>query len=201
KHVEDPSRFGVAVRDGERIVEFVEKPRELISNEALIGIYYVRELERLRSAIDFLFETELKGHGGEYQLTDAFDRMLKQDAVFKTAGVTEWLDCGTIPALTSTTRVILDHENHDVAGGRADGSVIVPPVYLGPDAVIENSVVGPHVSIEAGARISNSVLTRSIVFSGAQVDGSALDESLVGAHAEISAASGRMNVGDHSTVG
>lgn len=201
KHVEDPSRFGVAVREGERIVEFVEKPQELISNEALIGIYYVRELERLRWAIDYLFDADLRGHGGEYQLTDAFDRMLKQDAVFKTAGVTEWLDCGTIPALTSTTRVILDHEKHDVQADRAEGSVIIPPVYLGPDAVVENSVVGPHVSIEGGARVSGSVLSRSIVFGGARVVGSALDESLVGAHAEINGASGRLNVGDHSTVG
>lgn len=201
KHVEDPSRFGVAVREGDRIVEFVEKPKELISNEALIGIYYVRRLEDLRGAIDYLFETELKGHGGEYQLTDAFDRMLKQDAVFKTAGVTEWLDCGTIPALTSTTRVILEHEDHDVEAGRAEGSVVIPPVYLGPGAVLENSVVGPHVSIEAGARVRNSVVARSIVFAGAHVDGCALDESLVGAHAEIRGASGRLNVGDHSTVG
>lgn len=201
KHVEDPSRFGVAVREGERIVEFVEKPKELISNEALIGIYYVRRLEDLRTAIEYLFEQEMTGHGGEYQLTDAFDRMLKEDAVFKTAGVTEWLDCGTIPALTSTTRVILDHEQHDVDAGRADGSVIIPPVYLGPDAVIENSVVGPHVSIEAGARIEHSVVTRSIVFAEARVSGSALEESLVGSHAEVSGVTGRLNVGDHSTVG
>jgi glucose-1-phosphate thymidylyltransferase len=200
KHVEDPSRFGVAVREGDRIIEFVEKPKELISNEALIGIYYVRRLQDLRKAIDYLFKNELTGHGDEYQLTDAFDRLLKQDAVFKTAGVTEWLDCGTIPALTSTTRVILDHEKHDVEVGRAGSCVIHPPVYLGPGAVIENSVVGPHVSVEAGARISGSVVSRTIVFGSARVRNSALDESIVGAHADVNRTSGRLNIGDHSTV-
>ena len=45
--VEDPSRFGVVVKDGERITDFVEKPDTPISNEAIVGIYYVQEGERL----------------------------------------------------------------------------------------------------------------------------------------------------------
>ena len=107
KFVEDPSRFGVAVRKGDRIVEFVEKPQELISNEALIGIYYVKELENLRKEIDWMIKNDKKGPTGEYYLTDAFDQMLKADLVFKTASVSDWLDCGTIDALMETTKIIL----------------------------------------------------------------------------------------------
>ena len=64
KEVEDPRRFGVAVREGDRVTAFVEKPQELISNEALIGIYYIRNLEKLKSAIQVLFDQNICGKGG-----------------------------------------------------------------------------------------------------------------------------------------
>lgn len=201
KQVDDPSRFGVAVRKGDKIVEFVEKPAEPISNEALIGIYYVKDLTRLRRAIDYLIENNVTGHGSEYQLTDAFDRLLKEGLVFKTAGVTEWLDCGTIEALLDTTKIILDTENGDLRQGRVENSVINEPVYIGPGALVSGSVVGPHVSIESGAQVSDSVIQDSIIFSDAQVDHAMLRDSLVGRHATIKGHVQRINVGDHTQLG
>jgi glucose-1-phosphate thymidylyltransferase len=201
KHVEDPSRFGVAVRDGERIVEFVEKPAELISHEALIGIYYVKDLTRIATSIEYLFDNDLAGPGGEYFLTDAFDRMLKEGDLFTTAGVTDWLDCGTIPALMDTTQVVLERENSLDGGGTATNSVIIPPVYLGPGAQVVDSVVGPNVSLEAGARITNATVRSSIVFANAVVENSALSDSLVGQHASVTGFGGSLNIGDHSTIG
>lgn len=199
KEVEDPSRFGVAVRDGEKITAFVEKPKELISREALIGIYYVKDLAGIRDVIDKLIEDDVRGHGGEFQLTDAFDRMLKAGLTFKTASVTEWLDCGTIPALMDTTRHILGKEDVQHEGTTKD-SIIVDPVFIGQGATIENSVVGPNVSIEAGARIRNSVVRDSIVFSKAVVSNAVLSDSLVGQHATVDLGGRRLNVGDHSEV-
>lgn len=201
KHVEDPSRFGVAVREGERIVEFVEKPKELISHEALIGIYYVRDLAQLGAGIEYLFDNELAGPGGEYFLTDAFDRMLKEGALFTTAGVTDWLDCGTIPALMDTTQIVLEREDAVPGGGKAINSIIHPPVYLGPGVVVENSVVGPHVSIEAGATVRRSTMERSIVFGKATIKEASLKDSLIGQHASVSGFAGSVNIGDHSTIG
>lgn len=204
KHVEDPSRFGVAVREGEQIVAFVEKPQELISNEALIGIYYVRDLTALDAAIKHLIDNDITGVGREYQLTDAMDFMLKDGKVFRTATVTEWLDCGTIPALLDTTRIILGKEfanTPDVSSARVEDATLIPPVYVGPGATITESVVGPHVSVEAGATIRRSVLSDSIVFGEAVVSDVVLHASLVGRNAEVSPAPKEINVGDHSTVG
>lgn len=199
KEVEDPSRFGVAVRDGENITAFVEKPKDLISREALIGIYYVKDLAGIRDVIDTLIEEDVRGHGGEFQLTDAFDRMLKAGLTIRTATVTEWLDCGTIPALMDTTRHILAKEasRHD---GTTRESIIIDPVYIGEGAVIEHSVIGPNVSVEAGARLENCVIRDSIVFSDAHIKNAVLAESLVGRHAQVDLAGRRLNVGDHSEV-
>lgn len=197
KHVDDPSRFGVAVREGDRIVRLVEKPQELISTEALIGIYYVRDLALLRSAIQYLFDHKITGVGNEYQLTDAFDRLLKENCVFETAGVTQWLDCGTIEALSETTKVILHLENHTAT---AQGAVIHQPVYLGEGAAIDGGEIGPNVSIESGAVVRNSTISNSIIFSEATVEDSILDESLVGSGAAVHSFSGKLNVGDHSEV-
>jgi CheY-like chemotaxis protein len=61
--------------NGSLITDFVEKPQEPISREAIIGIYYVREGERLRREIEHLIHHEVTGAGGEFQLTDALDRM------------------------------------------------------------------------------------------------------------------------------
>ncbi len=201
KWVEDPRRFGVVVREGERIVAFVEKPAEPISHEAIIGIYYIKRLELLRREIEYLLEHEVTGHGGEYQLTDAMDRLLQAGLVFKTATVKKWLDCGTIPALMETTRYYLEKEGKKRSLGEVEETIIIPPVYLGPGAEVSRSVIGPYVSIEAGARIHDARIEHSIVFSHAQVETAVLTHSLVGQHAHVKGSPLHLNIGDHSTVG
>ena len=81
REVDDPRRFGIAVRDGETVTELVEKPDDPVSNEALIGIYYIRELAKIEEGIDYLIENDLKGAGGEYQLTDALDHRDRKSVV------------------------------------------------------------------------------------------------------------------------
>lgn len=200
KHVDDPSRFGVAVREGDRIVAFVEKPKELISNEALIGIYYCRDLSLLGKAIDGLIRDDIRGHGGEFQLTDAFDRLLKDGLTFKTATVDQWLDCGTIPALLETTHIILDKEVGATVSEVPDDVVVIPPVFLADGVQLEKAVIGPNVSIEAGATVRNAVIQNSILFSEARVRDVVLDGSLIGRQAEVIGTCGTVNVGDHSEI-
>lgn len=201
KWVEDPSRFGVAVREGDRIVSFVEKPQTLISHETLIGIYYIKDLKGLGDEIQRLMDEDVRGHGGEFQLTDAMDGLLKKGKVFKTASVTEWLDCGTIPALMDTTKVILDFEKDEPLEGTVENSVVIAPVYVGEGAVVRNSVIGPYASIEPGATVENSVVRDSIVFASGRVTDSALRDSMIGQHAEVKNVAQPVNVGDHATIG
>lgn len=199
--VDDPSRFGVVVKDGERITDFVEKPDTPISNEAIVGIYYVKEGERLAREIQYLMDNDITGKGDEFQLTDALDRMLKDGATFKTARVTEWLDCGTIPAIRETSQIVLGKEGENRKEGTLENSQVIEPVFIGEGAVIRDSVVGPYAAIHAGAKISESAVRNTIVFPDASIEGSALDGSLVGHHADVRGFAGILNIGDHATVG
>ena len=198
KEVEDPSRFGVAVREGDQVTAFVEKPKEFISNEALIGIYYIRQLEKLQEAIQVLFNNNICGKGGEYYLTDAFDGMLKQGLIFRTAAVNAWLDCGTLDAFMDTTRYLLDHEPQTAARLGCTNSIIHEPVYIADGAVVKNSVIGPYVSVEADAHITDSIIRDSIIFESAHVQNSVLHESMIGANGVVAGMYKKINVGDYS---
>ena len=198
KEVEDPSRFGVAVHQGDTITDFVEKPSEPISNLAIIGVYYFKKGEDLKKEIQYLLDNNVTGHGNEYQLTDALDRLLKDGKVFKKATVDEWLDCGTLPAWLDTTKVILDKENHSF--DEHAGSTIHPPVFIADSVTIAGSEIGPNVSIEAGTIIKNSTIKNSIVQHNATLLDSDLDNSSIGNSAEVSGAKGEIHVGDHSIL-
>ncbi len=200
KEVEDPSRFGVAVQQEGRITGFVEKPKELISNLAIIGVYYFRDGAALREKIQYLIDNNITGIGNEFQLTDAIDALLKEGKVFKSATVDEWLDCGTIPAWLETSGLIVEKEFTSVDAASFSGSTIIPPVYIGPGAVIENSTVGPFASIAAGAKVSGSTIKNSIVLDRAKVSSSNLDGATIGFDAEVSGLNGLAHIGDHSVI-
>lgn len=200
KEVEDPSRFGVAVMDGDRIKNFVEKPSEPISNLAIIGVYYFKDGLQLKKEIEYLLEHNIVGHGSEYQLTDALDRLLQDGKTFKSATVDEWLDCGTLPAWLETSGIITAKEQQEITTASFPGTTIHQPVFIGENVVLENSEIGPHVSIEAGAKITGSKITNSIVQQKATITNATLENSTIGCYAEISGAKGEYHIGDHSVV-
>jgi glucose-1-phosphate thymidylyltransferase len=52
KQVDDPSAFGVVqLNEANEIVDFVEKPKEFISDLAIIGIYFFKSGEKLREEL------------------------------------------------------------------------------------------------------------------------------------------------------
>lgn len=198
KEVDDPSRFGVAVHEGEKITDFVEKPSEPISNLAIIGVYYFKQGEELMKEIQYLLDNKVTGHGDEYQLTDALDRMLKDNKVFKKATVDEWLDCGTLPAWLETTGEILEKEKHEYKS--YNNTTIHPPVFFGKGVDITDSEIGPNVSIEANTVIKNSKVKNTIIQKNARINGCDLGSSTIGNHAEAKNAKGEVHIGDHSIL-
>jgi glucose-1-phosphate thymidylyltransferase len=201
KEVEDPSRFGVAVEKDGRITDFVEKPDEPISNLAIIGVYYFKKAEKLLDEIQYLLDNDIRGHGREFQLTDALDRLLKKDNVFKKATVDEWLDCGTLPSWLNTSGVIVEKEHEDIDEDRFEGTKIIPPVYIGDDVELENCIIGPNASIAEGSTLKKCTVKNSLIQEHARLEGCNIERSTIGRHAELESVDQEVHLEDHSKVG
>ena len=104
-----PRRFGVAVTNADRQIErLVEKPQEFVSDEAIVGIYYIRDVKQLKKALQHLISNDIRTRG-EFQLTDALQMMIEQGRKFRTAPVKEWLDCGLPETLIQTNTWLLQN--------------------------------------------------------------------------------------------
>jgi glucose-1-phosphate thymidylyltransferase len=108
-----------------------------------------------------------------------------------------WYDCGKPETLLETNRALLDLGNH-VA--KIEGSVVIPPVAVAPDAVVRESVIGPYATVASGAVIERSIIRNSIVNERAQVKGVLLDGSLIGEEAVVEGAYLNLNIGDSSEL-
>jgi glucose-1-phosphate thymidylyltransferase len=201
KEVEDPSRFGVAVEKDGKITDFVEKPDEPISNLAIIGVYYFKEGKQLKKEIEYLLENDIRGKGNEFQLTDALDRMLKDDKVFKKATVDQWLDCGTLPAWLETSGIITAKEYQEVDEDRYPGTEIIPPVYIGDDVELENCTIGPKASIAAGSKLKGCTVKNSLIQEHATLEDCNIEDSTIGRYTELKEVDQEVHLGDHSKVG
>lgn len=197
QEVEDPRRFGVAVVEDGTITKLVEKPDTPVSNLAVIGVYFVPEAERLLAAIEHIMEHGLQTKG-EFYLADALQVMINNGERFVPQQVEVWKDCGTPAALLDTNRYLLEHGRSYV--GNMTRSIVVPPVYISESAHIENSVIGPYVSVAAGATIRDSRITNSIINAGAHIQTVTLEKSLIGADAYVDGSFQSLNVGDASDI-
>jgi glucose-1-phosphate thymidylyltransferase len=200
KEVDDPSRFGVAVQTDNKIIGFVEKPKDFISNLAIIGVYYFRDGAALSEKIQYLIDNDITGHGKEYQLTDAIDALLKEGKVFRSATVDEWLDCGTVPAWLDTSAVICQKEHTPIDSTKFPNTTFVEPVYIGNNVSIQNSIIGPNASIGSGASISGSAIRNSIVLDRATINDSELDRATIGFDTHVKNLRGSAHIGDHSII-
>ena len=196
KEVDDPRRFGVATIQDGRIVALVEKPEHPTSNLAIVGLYYIEESRLLFESLEHVERSGTRTKG-EIQLTDALAELLARGVDLRPFPVEGWYDCGKTEALLETNRALLD-----VVGNHVErpGVVIVPPVALDPSADVLHSVIGPHASIGARARVRRSVVKNSIVNEAATVDDVLLDGSVIGENTVVRGGYQRLNVGDSSEV-
>ena len=197
KVVEDPSAYGIAVTDGEHITQIIEKPSVPISNDAVIGIYYFKNIQDLYSAIDEQFRLDLKTKG-EYFLADAIQLMINSGKKFAIRPIEIWEDAGSADLLLQTNRYLLSSAPPSPA--QRPGSVIIHPSFVDKTATIENAIIGPFASIGAGATIRDAVVRDSVVEDDSIIQGAILERSIVGRNSEIIGRASRINVGDTTKV-
>lgn len=190
KEVADPRRFGVAITENGRIVEFEEKPAQPRSNLAIIGLYYIGDSNILRSHAEKIIKLD-KRTSGEIQLTDILDSMLSNGCDFNPYLVDGWYDCGKFETILETNRLLLKEEKQNV---KIPNVEIIEPVSIDSTAIIDNSTIGPNVSISGLVRISNSTITDSIIGQKAIVEDCNLKESIIGEEATIKGKTGSFNI-------
>lgn len=198
KPVDDPRRFGVAVLENGYVKRLVEKPRQPVSNLAVVGVYYIRDWQLFKRALRKVIEGDIRT-AGEYYLADALQVMIDEGARLRAESVGVWEDCGTLDALLQTNRFLLEHGYSNVEA-QAENSVIIPPVFVANSARVENSIVGPNVSVADGAKVTGSIVRDSIISDEAEIVDATLDASLIGSRALVQGRYGRLNVGDQSEV-
>jgi glucose-1-phosphate thymidylyltransferase len=215
--VPEPERFGVAVLEGDRVVRLVEKPKEFVSDLALVGVYLFDD------SIIEAAETLEPSWRGELEITEAIQWLIDHGKTVRAEMVSGWWkDTGRPSDLLEANRVMLSVLNAEV-GGEVDedstlqgavrlerGAKVIRsrlrgPVAIARDTVIEDSVVGPNVSIERDVRIVRSEVEDSIVMEGCQiVDVHRLAASILGRNVEVRHSGSddvhRLVVGDQSRL-
>ncbi len=201
--VEDPSAYGVVKIDGNAVItEFVEKSPTFISDLAIVGIYYFREGETLRSELQFLIDNNIKDKG-EFQLTSALENMKRKGIKFRPGKIDEWLDCGNKTAvLYSNERVLEFNKNTKLVSETVtlENSVIIPPCFIGDNVVIKNSIIGPHVSIGHDSKIQQSIICNSIIQHHADIKNAHLDNAMIGMYVDYKGTTSDASIGDYTKM-
>lgn len=205
KQIEDPSAFGVIkMNENNEIIDFVEKPKEFVSDLAMIGIYYFKHGEKLRTELEYLIDNNVI-KGGEYQLPDALRRLTEAGYKFKPGEVKEWLDCGNKEVTVHTNQRVLEYDKErktlfTAASASIQNSTIIEPCFIGENVQITNSVVGPHVSIGENSTVLNSVMKNTIMQHHSSVANAVIEDSMIGSHASYTSVAQDLSIGDYSTL-
>ena len=202
--VPDPRRFGVAeVGEDGWVKRFIEKPQSMENNLVVVGCYYFKSAENLLAAIEDQMQRGIMLKG-EYFLTDTISLMIEGGAKVRTESISTWLDTGTIEATLDTNKLLLDKLGSTVGKFNDSNVEIIEPVAIHETAEITNSKIGPHASIGANCKISNSSIAESIIEPGCEIQDSVLSRSLIGKQAKVRGDGGgqstQLNIGDNSEV-
>jgi glucose-1-phosphate thymidylyltransferase len=205
KKVEDPSQFGVIkLNQNGEIETFVEKPTEYVSDLAIIGIYYFKNGEELKEEIKQLYDKNIMVNG-EYQLTTALENLKEKHKVFKPGEVSDWMDFGNPEVAVKTNAKILKYDQMEGRKLISDNielinSEIIEPCYIAPGVKIENSTVGPYVSLGKNAVIQNSNIENSLIQDECIIQNADIKDSMIGNFVKYNGNFERLSLGDYTEL-
>ena len=203
KKVENPSSYGVVNLDREsNVTELIEKPKTFVSDLAVVGIYYFKEISLIRDELRIHLKEKL-APGKEYLLNYGIKKMIKNNKIFKSQEIETWMDCGTPQLLLESAKIIMksNESSSNENDFSREGTVIInQPVFIGDNVVIKNSKVGPYVSVGNNCTISDSNIKSSLIYNNSNVSNATIKNSILGANCNYDGSNKEIFLGDHSQI-
>lgn len=205
KKVANPEAYGVVqLNDKNEIVDLVEKPKDFVSDLAVIGIYYFKDVGILKNELQAVLDNNLM-RGGEYQINDGIEAMKNNGLRFVPGKVDEWMDCGNKNVTVETNgRMLrfLQEDGEQLISGSVQNinSKIIEPCFIGENVKLENATVGPNVSVGNNCEIKNATIKNSLIQNNSKVSNASLDNAMIGNHAIFNGEFKHISIGDYSVL-
>ena len=203
KKVEDPSSYGVVSLDEKNnIIDLIEKPQKYVSDLAVVGIYYFKDISIIRDELKIHLNHKLNP-GKEYLLNYGIERMIEKKRVFKSQEIETWMDCGTPKLLIESakkimsSKIILEKNNSFIKSGNVK---ITQPVFIGKNVKIKDSEIGPFVSIGDDTEISNSNIESTLIYKNVKVSNADIKNSILGQYSVYDGSNKEIFLGDYSQI-
>jgi glucose-1-phosphate thymidylyltransferase len=201
--VHNPSAFGIAELEGDKIKRLIEKPKNPPTNLAIAGVYVFQPA--IFDAIDRIKPS----WRNELEITDAIQCLLDQgQSVIPYVVNGWWIDCGRPDAIVLANQLVLEELPYSPAyndderiqgdsivshrvllgqGCQIIDSVIRGPVIIGDNVIIRNSYIGPYTSIGDNGVIEGSEIEHSIVMCCCSIENiqGRIDASLIAENAKV----------------
>ncbi len=214
KQVDDPTAFGVACMDGERLVKVVEKPADPPGNLAVTGVY------AFTAAVFPVIAAQVPSARGELEIADSINGLIARGHhVIATVTTDDWFDTGKMDDILAANRIVLAGLEPEVSreavlngctvtgvlsagpGAVLDDCQVRGPVTVGAGVRLANCAIGPDVAIGDGCALDHVAISNAIVMERAQLSHCArIVDSMIGRDAVVCGAPAgvRLTLGDHS---
>ncbi len=216
--VDDPSSYGVAELEGDRVKRLIEKPKDPPSDLALVGVYMFapKIFDAARSI--------KPSARGELEITDAIQALIENGSRVEPHIVRGWWkDTGRLEDMLEANRLVLEDIETQVDGtlvdSRVEGRVIVEegarlertlvrgPAIIASGARIVDAYIGPYTAIGENVTVTGSEIEHSIVLEGSEIRDlhARMEASLLGKNVRLTRSDGmpktlQFLVGDNAEI-
>lgn len=205
KQVAQPEQYGVVnLNESNHITGLVEKPKEFVSDLAVIGIYYFKEAADLKNELQNVLDAKLT-HGGEYQINDGIKAMMEKGKTFVPGKIDEWMDCGNKNVTVETNNrmlQLLSKSGEPLISPKIkdENATIIEPCYIGDNVTLKNTTIGPNVSLGDGCVVENSTIKNSLIQTQTTIKNATLDNAMIGNHVVYDGNFTAVSIGDYSVL-
>lgn len=183
--VNNPTQFGIAEIENDKIIKITEKPKNPPTNLAVTGIYFLTP---------YIFEVIKKlkpSWRNELEIADALQILVEEEKKIIFGMITDfWKDTGTPNDIIEANRIILENLPESFQGKKEEnvflkGKIIVEqgtnikngvkisgPVIIGENGTIENdTVIDENTSIGKNVYLSGCKISNSIIMDNCTIKG------------------------------